>query len=279
MSALSGFLVLIILLLAAVLVLVLPPLFRRGAEADAAEADHDNQVSSALAVLREQLIELDADHAAGNLDAAAYAEALDELERRALEEGEGSFCGSGKPRSDASRQAYLPAQSSAKLQAPGCAALTQATKPVPQPEKAWIFTLALGVPLLALVGYLLVGTPQALAPPLFGQEQLAASFAARAGALVTHLAAAPDDANGWEELAILRIELNDPAGAADALSHLSALRPNAADVLVTWAVAVAMRDQTLAGEAEALLRRALVVDPQHTQAQTMLRNWEQRHER
>jgi cytochrome c-type biogenesis protein CcmH len=245
MSGLFGFLVLVILLLAAVLTLVLPPLFGQGADAAAATGE-SNPAASALAVLREQLAELDAEHAAGNLDAVAYAEAHDELERRVLEEGEGG-------------------------------AITPQVKKTT--ERGWIFTLALGVPLLALVGYLLVGTPLAFGPPpLTGQEQLAASFAARAGELVTHLAAVPDDADGWEELAILRVELNDAAGAADALSHLSALRPDDADVLVIWAVAVAMRDQTLEGEAETLLRRALLIDPEHPRAQAMLRNWEQRRE-
>ncbi|GHU37220.1 hypothetical protein AGMMS50256_34870 [Betaproteobacteria bacterium] len=243
MSGLFGFLVLVILLLAAVLMLVLPPLFGRGVDADAAESEPNNHVSSALAVLREQLAELDADHAAGNLDAAAYAEARDELERRALEEGEGD---------------------------------ETAPQVEKEKEKGWIFTLALGVPLLALVGYLLVGTPIALDPPaLTAQGQSVARMAARAGELAAHLAEVPDDVAGWEELSILRVELNDPAGAAKALARLSALRPEDADVLVAWAVAVAMRDQNFEGEVETLLRRALAIDPEHPRAQAMMRHIEQ----
>jgi cytochrome c-type biogenesis protein CcmH len=142
-------------------------------------------------------------------------------------------------------------------------------------EKGWMVALAIGVPLLALVGYLLVGTPMALAPPALTETgQAVARMVARAGELTAHLAEAPDDVAGWEELSILRVELDDPAGAARALAQLSALRPDDADVLVAWAVAVAMRDQTLEGEAETLLRRALVINPGHPRAQAMLRHGE-----
>ncbi|MDR3086523.1 MAG: c-type cytochrome biogenesis protein CcmI [Azoarcus sp.] len=270
MSGFFGFLVLVILLLAAVLMLVLPPLFGRGADAAAAEAGPNNHVSSALAVLREQLAELDADHAAGNLDAVAYAEARDELERRALEEANPSV---GWARAAGHAHAE-PIASPPRGHASLCPPYEKQS--APQVEKSWIFTLALGVPLLALVGYLLVGTPTALDPPaLTAQGQSVARMAARAGELTTHLAEAPNDVAGWEELAVLRVELNDPAGAAKALARLSALRPEDADVLVAWAVAVAMRDQNFEGEVETLLRRALAIDPEHPRAQAMMRHIEQ----
>ncbi|GHU27828.1 hypothetical protein AGMMS50256_08530 [Betaproteobacteria bacterium] len=101
-------------------------------------------------------------------------------------------------------------------------------------------------------------------------------MAARARELAAYLAAVPDDEAGWEELSILRVGLDDPAGAAQALARLSTLRPNDADVLVAWAVAIAMREQSFAGEAETLLRRALAIDPEHQRAGAMMRHLKQR---
>ncbi|MDR3086549.1 MAG: c-type cytochrome biogenesis protein CcmI [Azoarcus sp.] len=247
MSGLPGFVPLAVLLLAAVLMLVLPPLFGRGADAAASGSAESSPAAHALTVLREQLAALEADYAAGSFGTAAYAEARDELERRALEEGE-----------DNDNESLPPVEK----------------------EMGWVFALTLGVPLLTLTAYLLVGAPMALDPSaLIAQGQASVRMAARTAELAVHLVGAPEDAAGWEELAILRVEQDDAAGAAEAFARLSALRPEDADALVDWAFAVAMRDQSFEGEAETLLRRALALDPEHPGAQAMMRHREQRRAR
>ena len=73
------------LLVAGALLLILPPLLGVGARRRREAA---RQSTMALTVLREHLAELDAELAAGQIDAAGHAKSREELERRALEEGE-----------------------------------------------------------------------------------------------------------------------------------------------------------------------------------------------
>jgi cytochrome c-type biogenesis protein CcmH len=231
MSALAVFLALSALLLAAVLALVLPPLFGRGEDA-AVEPD------PALAILREQQAELESEHAAGSLDDNAYIEARDELERRALEEVETS-AGTSAPR-------------------------------VEKMEKGWIFALAFGLPLLTFSAYLLLGAPEALSPAARPEAELnVRRMSARAEEIGAYLTKHPDDAAGWEELAFLHVELDDAVSAVTAFARLSALRPDDAGVLVALAGAVAMRDQALNDEVETLLQRALALAPDHPRALVM----------
>ena len=69
------------LLVAGALLLILPPLLGVGARRRREAA---RQSTMALTVLREHLAELDAELAAGQIDAAGHAKSREELERRAL---------------------------------------------------------------------------------------------------------------------------------------------------------------------------------------------------
>ena len=69
------------LLVAATLVTLLWPLLRRATRTDAPDAER-----AALAVFRDQKRALEAERAAGNIDAAEYDAALAQLTRRVAEE-------------------------------------------------------------------------------------------------------------------------------------------------------------------------------------------------
>ncbi len=224
------FIVLAGLLVAGALLLLLPPLFGAGRAARGAEAA---QAEVALAVLREQLAELDAERAAGGLDDDAYARSREELERRALEEGEGAAEG---------REV--------------------------RPARRWAAAVAAGVPVVAAAIYLVLGNPDALDPAQRAVEQgfTQAQVEEMVGGLVARLEQEPDNADGWAMLARSWTVLGNYPKAVDAYARLAQLMPGNPDVLAAWADAVATRDGKVVAEAEALAKQALAIDPDHVQA-------------
>lgn len=143
-----------------------------------------------------------------------------------------------------------------------------AVGPAHHRSAAW--AAALLVPVTALALYAALGNPNGLrpAPEVVAAagvgpaqiEQMVAGLAAR-------LAKQPDDAAGWRMLARSSETLRRFDQAADAYRHLLALEPDNADVMVDYAVVLGMTmNSSLAGEPEALLARALEIDPNHLQA-------------
>lgn len=228
------FLVVAGLLVAGALLLVLPPLLGRGRIARTTPASADaQQAASALSVLREQLADLDADRAAGRVDDQAYALGREELERRALDEGQ------------------------------VMAASVQA-----RPARGWAVAVGLGVPVLAVMGYLAVGTPDALDPQKVAGQQgfTAAQVQEMVGSLVARLEKEPDNVEGWAMLARSWLVLENYPEASKAYARLAELVPDNADVIADWADVVAAQHGSLLGEAEGLVARALALDPDHTKA-------------
>lgn len=228
------FIVLAGLLVAGALLLVLPPLLGRGRVARDTPASADaQQAESALSVLREQLADLDAEHAAGRIDAQAYAHSREELERRALDEGQ------------------------------VMAAAVQA-----RPARGWAVAVGLGMPALAVGFYLAVGTPDALDPQKVAGQQgfTPAQVEEMVGSLVARLEKEPDNVEGWAMLARSWLVLENYPEAAKAYARLAELIPNNADVIADWADVVATQHGSLLGEAEALVIRALAIDPDHTKS-------------
>ncbi|QDF99496.1 c-type cytochrome biogenesis protein CcmI [Azoarcus sp. DD4] len=233
MSVYLPFVVLAGLLVAAALLLVLPPLFGAGLQRRRRAIDVSadaGQAATALTVLREQLADLDADHAAGRIDADTYARSRDELERRALDEGEAA---------------------SERVEA--------------HPARSWAVAVAVSVPLLALGIYLVLGNPDGLDPQKvagqqgFSREQVAEMV----GGLADRLEKEPDNAEGWMMLARSYLVLEDFPKAAAAYERLSALRPDDADILADWADAVAAQHGSVSGPAELIVAKVLAVDPEH----------------
>lgn len=228
----TAFLVFAGLLVAGALLLILPPLLGYGRRGQA----QMRQSAMVLTVLREQLADLDAELAEGRIDAATHAKSREELERRALEEAE--------------------------------VAAETADSADRRPSKAWALATGLAIPALAVGTYLMIGEPAALDPKNvegqqgFTQEQVTEMV----GSLEKHLAANPDNAEGWAMLARTYLVLKDFPKAAAAYERLDKLVPNDPDVLSDWADVVAAQTGKVGSDAEALVLRALEAEPKHPKA-------------
>lgn len=221
------------LLLAGALLLVLPPLLRHRGRVEA----EPEQAAIALKVLREQLAELDADLVAGRIDAAAHARGREELERRALDEGE--------------------------------AATASAAGAETTPARRWALALALGVPVLAAATYVALGNPDGLDPQkVAGRQQgfTQAEIADMVGKLAARLEKEPDNVEGWMMLARSYTVLKDYPKAAATFARVASLAPGEPDVYADWADVVAAQEGTVAGEAEKLVHKALELAPEHPKA-------------
>ena len=221
------------LLLAGALLWILPPLF--GVKGRV-QREHVMQSGLALDVLREQLVDLDAELATGRIDAASHAKTREEVERRALEEGE--------------------------------AATERAHAADSRPDRRWALGLALGIPALAVAGYMAFGTPAGLDPAnVAGQQGFTAEeIAEMVGTLEARLKAEPDNAEGWMMLARSYLVLQDYPKAAAAYARLAQLVPDDPDVFADWADVVAATKGTVVGEADVLAQKALAVAPDHPKA-------------
>lgn len=185
-----------------------------------------------LAVYRDQLAELDRDHARGLLSDAERDAARLEVERRML--------------------AAVPAQPAGEAL---IARRTTTTRAV---------ALVLLVPALALALYFTVG-----APGLGGRgAQQTAAAAQRAEVaryvdrLADHLKTSPDDARGWSMLGRSYVLLARFGEAIAAYQRAEALAPNDADLVSRHAEARIMADGgTVGEEARALIDKALTLDP------------------
>ncbi len=200
-----------------------------------------------VAVLSEQLRQIDRLHEAGALTAEQHAASKAVVERKLLDALE------------TAPSSPTPAErSSGRL-----AALLV----------AFMVAVAAG-------GYALVGSPRniessgtasdmgsrgeaATAPHALDAEQIAAMTDRLVARLSTH----PDDADGWSMLARSYVAMGRPSQAIAAFVKAEALRPRDPDLLADHADVLAMsRGRQLAGEPTELVRRALEIDPDNNKA-------------
>jgi cytochrome c-type biogenesis protein CcmH len=227
------FVILACLLTATALLFVLVPLMRKEAVAH----PHALRDEVNLMVLRDQMSELDADLAAGTIDATAYQNSKQEIERRVVEDVQ-----------------------------PG-AALSAASSKRPM---AWLVGLAL--PALAAALYFTLGAPGGLdatqAPPKNAAHEVTTEqIENMVASLSERLKSAPDDAEGWGMLARSYNALGRYGQAVDAYAQLVKLVPDNAEVLADYADILAMaQDKSLLGEPEKLVARALAIDPKNVKA-------------
>ncbi|HEU0290138.1 MAG TPA: c-type cytochrome biogenesis protein CcmI [Burkholderiales bacterium] len=217
------------LLAAGALAFVLPPLLGRR-RAGGATADETN-----VALYRDQLKELDADLAAGTLNAARHEEARHEIERRLIEDV---------------RAAAVPAASAS--------------------GRNMAIAVGVAVPLAAILLYLAVGNPQALAPEAATGDAPTITRAQIEG-MVERLAArmkeTPDDVKGWVMLGRSYAVLDRYPESVAAYANAVKRSPPDAQLLADYADALAMsRGRNLQGEPERLIARALKVDPNNVKA-------------
>lgn len=141
----------------------------------------------------------------------------------------------------------------------------------PGTPRAWRTAAALGLalPLAAGLLYAQLGNTAALHPP--PPAAPANPVQQMVQRLADRLQRSPDDADGWALLARAYEQLGRPQDALPAYVQLQRLRPDNAQVLSQHAVTLAMvKGEGLAGEPEALLKRALAVDPRHVPALALL---------
>ncbi|MFN0000766.1 MAG: c-type cytochrome biogenesis protein CcmI, partial [Burkholderiaceae bacterium] len=213
--------------------LLLPTLLRRrppAAEAVAVDARRAN-----LHILREQLHALDAEQAAGAIDAAQHAAARAEIERRAIDEEQ-------------------PAP-----------ALTVATR-----STGTAVGLGLGIPVFAFFVYGLLGNADAFFPPAASAGAEGGMTQAQVEDMVDRLSkrlngqSAPQegDAQAWAMLARSQAALERYAESSAAYQRARDLAPGDAPLMADHADVMAMvQGQRVAGEPEALALRALQIDP------------------
>ena len=233
----TGFLVAAALLVLAGVAWLLWPL-RRTQASEAATVD---QSATTLAILRAQLAELDADHAAGRLDAEQHRQASDELQRRVLEES-------------------AAAQAAGSLSR-GRARLTAAI-------------VGVVVPLAAIALYWRLGSPAALDPAALTAASHPQLTPERIDELVQQLAARmekePGNAEGWALLARTYYTMQRFDEAAKAYEKLLVLQPQDADAMADLADSLAMAaGRRIAGRPLELVNAALARDPQQWKALAM----------
>lgn len=216
-------------LVVVVLLAVLRPLLRP------AQAAVDETAASNLRILREQMAELDADHAAGTLDTEHHAAARAELERRVLDE---------------SRVADTPVRA--------------------RPGTVSALLLAVAVPALAVLLYAQLGSRAALDPvmALNPAQATTEDVDALVQRLADRMQAQPEDPEGWALLGRAYAGLQRFDQARDAYAQAVARRTTPdAQLLADYADVLAMtQGRRLAGEPEKLIQQALALEPDQLKA-------------
>jgi cytochrome c-type biogenesis protein CcmH len=246
----TGFLIVIGVLIALGLAFVLPALVKQRGE-----DDKTSRAQANVMIYRDQSKELDADLANGILSAEQHTAGRRELEKRALEDT--------------------------------LAAVNDSTPTQPGRGRWAPVALAVLIPVAAVGLYLKIGTPEAIAPLAAPPTQEAAAPASAQGgsphntsfdsirAMAEKLAASlkdkPDDGAGWAMLARSYNVLGRFAEAADAYTRAEKLLPPDPQLLADHADALAMsQGQKLDGEPLVLLQRALKIDPANLKALALM---------
>ena len=223
----TWFVVIATAMAALALMWVLPALWRGGG----AHADVEPRASN-LGILKDQLAELEADVAAGTLLQQQYAQAREDLERRALEEARDSGASSAPALARAGKTAIV---------------------------------LAAAFPLCAALIYWQLGTPAALSPEFSAANRRQVTpqeVEAMVAKLAARLKESPDDGNGWALLARSYLVMKRYPESAAAYERATTLLKDDADLLADYADALAgVEEGRLDGKPLQLLERALSIDP------------------
>jgi cytochrome c-type biogenesis protein CcmH len=231
----TNFLIVAVLMTVAALAFIIPTLLGKRPTGDA--VTQRDQVN--LAVLRDQLRELDSDLDSGNIDSNAYNNARRELEQRVAED----------------------VQPSVPVRQPASSGAGQAVT----------VGVALMIGAAALYAYL--GQPAGLGPAqlMATKDSARESPANDANAAVEQLArllkTQPENTEAWAMLARTLNAMGRFADASRAYKNLTTLLPNDAQLLTEYAGSAAMaQGASLQGEPEQLLARALAAAPKNTKA-------------
>jgi cytochrome c-type biogenesis protein CcmH len=196
-----------------------------------------------VAVYRDQLLELKADLQNGIIGKEQFDQDTEEIQRRLLEDT--SFS-------------------------------TKTAKVNLAKNRNTAYLLALGIPLVAVVFYLKVGSPQGIISAatqaqetmgVAGGERSQQQIAANVQKLADRLKANPSDATGWTMLARSYSSMERFGEAAGAYAKATELNPNDADLWAEYAFVTAMaNNQNFDGKAIELVNHALKIDPENAKA-------------
>ena len=222
------------LMVAAALLLLVPALLGR-------KPIHDlDRNQQNVVIARERLKELEGEYGRGSLSEADYEQAKRELEQALLNDVEET----AEPASKA-------------------ASLTSVRGP--------LLLVALGVPLVAVLLYLQLGTPAALQPGAqtaalppghAGGDTSAATMEQLVAGLAAKLQQEPQNAEGWFMLGRSYMSMGRYPEAANAFKQVLNLVGDEPAVMFRYADALAMaQGGKLAGEPFALIKRALELSP------------------
>lgn len=219
------------LLIVVVAAFILPPLWR-GLRTPKPQSERKE---ANLAIFRDQLQELETEKAEGMLAEADFEQARRELQRRLLEEVEPEAAAPATPASHA-------------------------------PTRKTAIAILLLLPVLALLGYGMLGKPQALDPtqtaarPKMTPEQISGVVVK----LAERLKANPDDMQGWLMLARSYKAMGRYEESADAYGKAEKVVNEDPELLASYAETLAMASgQGLKGKPSQLIARALKLDPKH----------------
>ncbi|MGH9872181.1 MAG: c-type cytochrome biogenesis protein CcmI [Pyrinomonadaceae bacterium] len=226
-------------LVAIALAFVLPTLLQQAP----VEAESDKELAN-VEVYRDQLSELDADLANGIVSPEQYQQDRDEIERRLLEDV-----------------------------APTPEAVVTKSKTAAAGRGA-VYALSLGIPVVAVVLYLLVGNSSALSGvpsrafsasgPRADGQMSQQGIDANVAALAKRLEQNPSDVDGWAILGRSYINLEKYSEASNAYAKAAALKPDDPDLLTEYAFALAMvNGRKLDGQPAELIKKALQIAPEN----------------
>lgn len=226
-------------MLVAALAWVLVPLLR------GSRGGNVRREASNVAILRDQLAELETDLANGTLQREQYDQARRELEARVLEESRATH-----PEKLATGPTHVGAYTAAILGA--------------------------AIPIGAAVLYFALGGYQAFAPGAMAaaspnsngaQHDLSPEKVAEmAASLAARLEREPGNAEGWSTLAHTYYSLQRFPEAVAAYERAEKLVPDNADLLADYADALGAANRSLAGKPTELVNRALKADPKQWKA-------------
>ena len=224
----TGFIIVAALLVATVIAILLPTLWRTPKSSGAADRREAN-----LAIFRDQLAELERERRDGSLADPDFEQARNELQRRLLDE--------------------VQPPAALATSAPG--------------NRRTALALLVIIPLAAAAGYALLGDPRAL-DPLQRQARLAPQqIEEMVVGLADKLRKNPDDSKGWVMLARSYKVLERFPEAADAYAHAGALVNQDATLLADYAEVLSRaRGGSLQGKPSELVERALKIDPNEPHA-------------
>jgi len=223
------------------LLFILPPILSR--KTDTAPVD-ENQIN--MAVFRQQIEELDADLATGNLDQSQYDSARRDLEKELLSDIEDPAPESGKQTARSGRWAAA--------------------------------VLAVTAPAIALAMYLAVGdytsvdrtSPETAAVQARNQARELPSMEVLVQKLAERMEQNPENTEGWVMLGRSYVSIGQYQQAVNAFERAMALAPQEPVVMLGYAEALAKANGGMEGRPTELITAALELEPSNVNGLWMM---------